>query len=197
MTVEDVPDRAREYTPEEEQALTTQLLDVTTQVDSGTFGDERLASPLLCTLHRALFAGVRAHAGKLRSRGFGSERLVFGPNRSEHRDLVPEKLEKTFDDARKMLESLLTNPDDADYESSALRIAVWLHAQVIRLHPFEDGNGRSSRLLMGVVLVRAGLRQIPVEGCKQEYLDCLNHYFTRDDLQPLIDLFLSVYIDHA
>jgi len=197
VTLEEVPDHVRQYTPEEEETLTRHLLALTEKVDRGDFSNESIAPRLLCTLHRALFDSVRDHAGKIRKRGFGSERLTFGPHRSDARDDVPEKLDKTLEEARTMLASLLARPEDPTYEMCALHIAVWVHAKVIRIHPFEDGNGRTSRLLMGIILVGAGLRQIPVEVCKQEYLDCLNHYFNEDEIEPLLDLLLRVDLGYV
>ena len=34
--------------------------------------------------------------------------------------------------------------------------AAWLHHEFVRIHPFQDGNGRISRLLMALPFVRAG-----------------------------------------
>jgi Fic family protein len=63
-----------------------------------------------------------------------------------------------------------------------------VHAEAIRIHPFEDGNGRSTRALLNWILVRLGLRPIAFDIVKQEYLACLNHYYSTGDIQPLIDL---------
>jgi Fic family protein len=84
-------------------------------------------------------------------------------------------------------------PDADNYDEAAVWTAAWAHAEIIRIHPFEDGNGRSSRLVMTHVLVSLGLRPIPVEACKQEYTDALNAYFRTGELQPLIDLLLRLY----
>ncbi len=46
---------------------------------------------------------------------------------------------------------------------------------------------------MNWILVRLGLRPIAIEVPKYEYHDCLNHYYRSNDLQPLIDLALSLY----
>jgi Fic family protein len=43
-----------------------------------------------------------------------------------------------------------------------------VHADIIKVHPFEDGNGRTSRLVASWILVELGLRPIPVEAVKQE-----------------------------
>lgn len=76
-----------------------------------------------------------------------------------------------------------------------MNLAVWAHAELIRIHPFEDGNGRSSRAMMSWILVRLGLRPVAFEMPKQEYLLCLNVYFTQGDLMPLIDLVLRCHRD--
>lgn len=35
-------------------------------------------------------------------------------------------------------------------------IAAYLHDELVRIHPFIDGNGRTSRLLMNLYLLRHG-----------------------------------------
>lgn len=39
-------------------------------------------------------------------------------------------------------------------EKNALTIAAYLHAQLVDIHPFADGNGRTARLLMNYVLLK-------------------------------------------
>lgn len=73
---------------------------------------------------------------------------------------------------------------------AALHHAAWIHARVIRVHPFEDGNGGTSRLILNAVLVSLGVRSMVFDAVKQEYFRVLNHYFTTDDLDPLVDLML-------
>ena len=34
--------------------------------------------------------------------------------------------------------------------------AAWLHHEFVRIHPFQDGNGRMSRMLMAIPYARAG-----------------------------------------
>ena len=34
---------------------------------------------------------------------------------------------------------------------------AWAHAEWVRIHPFADGNGRTSRVLANAILVRYGL----------------------------------------
>ncbi len=34
--------------------------------------------------------------------------------------------------------------------------AAWLHHEFVRIHPFQDGNGRMSRMLMSIPFIKAG-----------------------------------------
>ncbi|MCC7131769.1 MAG: Fic family protein [Gemmatimonadales bacterium] len=189
-------DPVRTYTEAEEQRLLANLHRLSTEVHAGRARGRPITERLLCDLHRVLFEGVRSHAGTIRKPGHGQETLRFGPNRSVLRDNVPDELDELFRAVRASVESFRANPNDPAYDESAFHLAVWAHAEVIRIHPFEDGNGRSSRQLMNWLLVELGLRPLAVEVPKEEYNACLNHYFksrARDGLAPLVDLLLRAY----
>lgn len=186
---------SRTYSVDEDRALALNLRSVIASIHRGEMSAARFSVDLIRDIHRAIFQGVRSHAGRIRDGSFGQEHLSFGPNRSIVRSKVPGALEKLAVDARRSLASLDDNPDDPDYDSAAVKLAVWTHAELIRIHPFEDGNGRSGRAVMSWVLVRLGLRPIALEIPKEEYLLCLNVYFARGDLMPLIDLALRCHRD--
>ncbi len=53
-------------------------------------------------------------------------------------------------------------------------LAALFHYRYIRIHPFEDGNGRMARLLVNYILLRHGYPMVVVRSRrKQEYLDAL------------------------
>jgi fido (protein-threonine AMPylation protein) len=187
--LDDVPDWVRIYTQSEEKLLATHLKEIVTDCHAGKL---ELSLNSFLDVHRRLFVDVRDHAGKNRAKGYGDERLVFGPNRSEHRDVVLDQLEKLFADLQRSVNSFATYPDAADFEENAFHVAVWAHAEIIRIHPFLDGNGRTSRILMNTVLVKLGFRPVPIEVVKQEYNLALNYYFSTKRIQPLLDIILSV-----
>lgn len=192
LFVDPSPDPLRSYSLEEQRQLTTNLLALVTAIARGEFGSEMPSAALLCRLHAAIFTGVRDHAGRTRRRGEGSERLVFGPFRSAHRDMVEGELAATFDRTATSLRSLDDHREDPEYERSAIHTAVWTHAEIIRIHPFEDGNGRTSRALLDLILVRQGLRPISVDATKDEYVAVLNHFHYTKDLKPLRSLFVRL-----
>ena len=178
------------YTVEEQRTLTEHLLEITRQVHSGNLRSRSLDLSLLRDFHAALFDGIRGHAGRIRTRGYGQEHMGFGPNKSVHRDQVERELATVFQDVDGDLRAL---EESAGYELDAMRLAVHAHAELIRIHPFHDGNGRVSRLCANHLLVRCGLRPVAVEVVKQDYTEALNHYFRTRELEPLLDIYVGLY----
>lgn len=59
------------------------------------------------------------------------------------------------------------------------------HFELVAIHPFADGNGRTARLLMNLLLLRAGYPPVPVRPeDRKRYLDVLEHASVREDLGP-------------
>ena len=58
---------------------------------------------------------------------------------------------------------------------SPVELAALFHYRYIRIHPFEDGNGRIARLMVNYILSRHGLPMIVVRSRKkQDYLEALH-----------------------
>ena len=188
-------DDHRTYSDAEQRALTERLVGITTDVHEGAFSHRDLNVALLCELHRRLFEDVRFHAGQCRGPGGTSEYLEFGPNRSSHRSAVRAELDDILSRAQNSVRSCEDNPQDAGYERGAFHIAVWAHARVVQVHPFEDGNGRTSRLLLNLILVRLGLSPVVLEVPKQEYILALNHFFRTGEVDAVVDLLLPCCAD--
>lgn len=67
------------------------------------------------------------------------------------------------------------NEEDQKREMSPIQLATLFHYRYIRIHPFEDGNGRISRLLVNYILARHGYPMIVVETKdRTNYLNALN-----------------------
>jgi Fic family protein len=90
----------------------------------------------------------------------------------------------------------------AKSDLDAVVIAARLHYDFVRIHPFDDGNGRISRLLMNYVLLRADLPPIVIKSKgKADYLRALNRAdagdfeafinYTTDQLCWSLDLYLK------
>ena len=68
-------------------------------------------------------------------------------------------------------------------------LAAWTHAEFVRIHPFPDGNGRTSRLLMNYQLLAQGFA--PVSIAKEDRLDyynALEAYAVDGDLAPFTEM---------
>ena len=72
---------------------------------------------------------------------------------------------------------------------NAIELAAWTHAEFVRIHPFVDGNGRTSRMLMNYQLMAQGF--LPVSIAKEtrlEYFDALEAYAVNGSLQPFTEM---------
>ena len=97
-----------------------------------------LSEEFLRQLHKRLLGDVWAWAGEFRrtERNIGIE-----PMR------IPVELRTAFDDARYWIEHETFPPDE---------IAVRLHHRLVAIHPFPNGNGRTTRLMGDLVAARLG-----------------------------------------
>lgn len=82
--------------------------------------------------------------------------------------------------------------NDLVWKKSALNpieYAAWTHAEFVRIHPFIDGNGRTSRLLMNYQLISDGF--LPVSVAKEnrlDYYNALEAYAVQGELERFVDL---------
>lgn len=59
------------------------------------------------------------------------------------------------------------------------------HFRLAAIHPFADGNGRTARLLMNLLLLRGGYPPVAVRPeDRKTYLDTLEHASMREDIKP-------------
>ncbi len=70
-----------------------------------------------------------------------------------------------------------------------IELAAWTHAEFVRIHPFLDGNGRTSRLLMNYQLMGKGF--LPVYIAKEDrlaYYNALDQYAAHGRLDDFADM---------
>lgn len=72
-----------------------------------------------------------------------------------------------------------------DFED-AIEKAAYTHAEFVRIHPFVDGNGRTSRIIMNYQLVNSGL--LPISISKENkfiYFKALDSYASTGEVTEL------------
>lgn len=74
-------------------------------------------------------------------------------------------------------------------KENAIEFAAWTHAEFVKIHPFVDGNGRTSRMIMNYQLLASGF--LPVSIAKEnrlEYFEVLEAYAVEGDLNPFANM---------
>lgn len=121
--------------------------------------------------HRIIFttANQTGMAGKYRKDNPELKRMDGSLLKLKHwRDVPNAMSELDFElrDATKNTKQLKT-PEEY---YKVINSAVILSHHLACIHPFENGNGRSSRLLLNAILLRAGLPEIAIKKKKSQYL---------------------------
>lgn len=71
------------------------------------------------------------------------------------------------------------------YPGNAIELAAWTHAEFVKIHPFEDGNGRTSRLIMNYQLMANGFLPVSIAAKDRiSYFETLERYAIDGDLEP-------------
>ncbi len=72
--------------------------------------------------------------------------------------------------------------------------SAWLHHRFVRIHPFEDGNGRVARGLTLLALLSANLAPLVVDRRERDrYIQCLDRA-NEGDIRPLVRFFAELEI---
>jgi Fic family protein len=110
----------------------------------------RMSVDAIRDIHRALLAGTRdaSWAGTVRDRQNWIGGSSFNPCAADFVPPPPDEVEALLED--------LVEYVDSDVHPPVVQAAL-AHAQFETIHPFADGNGRTGRALMHVVLTRRGL----------------------------------------
>lgn len=108
-----------------------------------------------------------------------------------------------FPNPLKIPELMQTFGADLASAAGTPEAAFAAHFRLTAIHPFGDGNGRTARLLMNLLLIRQGYPPVAVRPeDRSAYLDALERGSLADDLLPFqllmhgrLDATLSDYLD--
>lgn len=157
-----------------EQAVQEQVVEeLVTDVLNGTLPlDELLTDHCVRDLHRRLYGDIWTWAGLYRKL-----ELNIG--------VAPELIAVEI---RGALETIRYRwQHTADW--TARELGVTAHAETVRIHPFTDGNGRTTRLLADLVFLAAQDTEAPQRYVwdldKRAYIALLRQYDQHRDARPL------------
>ncbi len=111
-------------------------------------------------MHRLTLKGISNNwAGKYKT----SQNRILG---SKLKTTPPYKVHSEMDN--------LVHKIDNNKEFNAIELAAYAHHELVRIHPFVDGNGRTARLLMNLILMQEGYPPVVIiKKERKKYFDAL------------------------
>ncbi len=74
--------------------------------------------------------------------------------------------------------------------------AALLHGELVKIHPFSDGNGRTSRLIMNLDLMNSGYNTVVIKKeAKLKYYEALDKAHTTNDYTDFVKLITECEIE--
>lgn len=165
-----------------------------------TEGRAALDIPLLHELHRILMedeAAGRYVAGTWRSR----QVWIGASRRIEDASYVPAPPSRIAERMQEMVGSILQYKarEEEQTELTLLAQLTIAHAQFETIHPYEDGNGRTGRLLIPLMLAAEGFPPLYVSGAllraRSEYYTALSQIQLQGNWEPWRELLARAVIE--
>jgi prophage maintenance system killer protein len=126
---------------------------------------------------------VKGRPGEYKVKSNGVNRIINGKE-----VFVPFK---TPDEVRIEMPELIQwyRQEEEKKELHPVELAAIFHFRFVTLHPFDDGNGRISRLLMNMILMRAGYVPaiIRLEE-REQYIYALAQAQDGESLEPFVEI---------
>ncbi len=94
---------------------------------------------------------------------------------------------KVYDRMAKYFDAIKNSKEDP------LKLAAYAHLQLAKIHPFLDGNGRLSRLVMNFILMKNGYLPISISVKRRdEYFALLEEFKVNKNPKPFEDFVLEL-----
>lgn len=107
------------------------------------------------------------------------------------------KVEFSFDSISQNINEIFDWYYDSKKEDklSPIILAILFHYKLVSIHPFSDGNGRVSRLILNLILLKNGLFPVAIPNEKRkEYYESLIEA-DKGNLEPIVDYFTLLIKD--
>ena len=139
-----------------------------------------LKHEFILKLHSILLKDIDQSAGRIREENVGIYGVMFKPPHYEELDYELKAFFEWYEEAK------ILHP---------FELACLVHLKFVTIHPFTDGNGRISRLLMNFILKKHGypMLDIPYEG-REDYYNALETCQIEGVEKPFIDCCFKEYL---
>jgi cell filamentation protein len=164
----------------------SQALEIAQEAALDRYGqDHRFTAQDICALHRLWLAPIYSWAGDYRSVDISK-----GGFRFAHAPLITGLMNDLEKDALHRF-----TPCRPSTDREIAQAFAEVHAELILVHPFREGNGRLARLLTLLMALQAGLPPLdftPLSGnAKRSYISSIHTAMSRD-YEPLSAMFVRV-----
>ena len=149
----------------------------------------QITEEVIKDIHRIILSGIDdMYAGRYRNTNV----RILGAIKS------PPRFEKVHAKMKEHVDYIKTNPE----KLNVVELAALVHYKLVEIHPFTDGNGRTTRLLTNLFLMRHGYPVTMVlKVDRKKYYDRLKEA-DKGNLKPFIDFIgrsversLDLYLD--
>ena len=116
----------------------------------------------------------------------------FGGKSYMHYQKVPMKLQAFCEELNKKRKSIDTTDVVAIYD-----LSFWAHFELVTIHPWADGNGRTCRLLMNLLQMEYGVLPTKVlKEDKAEYIQALIDTREAEEITIFLDCMAKLHCKH-
>jgi fido (protein-threonine AMPylation protein) len=143
--------------------------------------------------HRLTFQDVFPDfAGRLRGPAprYIPRNVSFGNYRGEVYERVPAACAELFAHVPgliRQLDDLQAGLGDDDFDEQVLRVAAFVHCELIRIHPFVNGNGRTARSCINYFARRYGVYPLPFGRPQGDYLEANRSWLQGRAIEHFVD----------
>lgn len=161
------------------------LLAATARMIDTTARDQRFTADDICNLHRVWLGKIYHWAGQYRQLNIASGDFMFAAS-----SRIPQLMQSLDHGALRHF----TPCRFETVKEHATALAV-VHAELILIHPFRDGNGRCARLLSVLMGLQAGLPALDfggIHGAERRRYIAAVHAAVAQNYEPMTTVFRKV-----
>ena len=170
---------------EMQRAESDALLSATNQLIDETTETQRFTAADVCKMHRLWLAGIYAWAGTYRTVNMVKDGFPFAPAME-----IPRLMTAFERDILRQYTPCRSNAIEEQIEALAV-----VHAELVLIHPYREGNGRCARMLATLMALQTDLPPLDFSNIqrreKRRYISAIHRAMDRN-YEPMKEVFRRV-----